>query len=337
MREYPTRRRKGGSAMRRLGLCILLVFTAALCLPLLAQEVNVVEEESKAQNATPQEEATTPANEIQEEGVDAETTTVPEAEDATELPSEQIPPAEIPLTKEQPLEEEISPEPEQEEKEEKPYYLPAYLKLLEDYPELALIEHWGKPLSKPFIFLGLLLFIACGGNRLVHRTYNAKYPEHRGSVPWWIYGIKISVWLFALTVACEVIGLHYISVVGGSIISFIGAILHAAVWLLVGVLVAGIVAHSFSRSGRELVLSLLGYLYLQYDPRKPGKSHEFDLGDGEKGRIESVDLLHTTFIVNGKKVKRPNSWVMQQYYGWGRELSQEESPDDSGDKEERHE
>jgi hypothetical protein len=84
--------------------------------------------------------------------------------------------------------------------------------------------------------------------------------------------------------------------------------------LLVGVLIALTVGGQ----GREVLLSVLGSYYLQRHANAPEENQEFDLGDGIRGRIEKVELLHTTFVLpDGTHAVRPNAWLMKTHFHWG--------------------
>jgi len=193
---------------------------------------------------------------------------------------------------------------------------------LEDYPQLVFVEHFGRILSKPIVFIFLLILIGKGGSKLTHRCLLSRHQRQSGHaeepIPHWISGIIILVWLFALGIASEAVGLDWVSDVGGVIVRLVGTILGAIVWLVVGGLIAAVLAYAFSHEGRELTLSLLGGLwYLTKDPTKPDKDRRFDLGDGKCGKIQTVRLLHTIFTADdGKQEIRPNALAMRQHYHW---------------------
>ena len=75
--------------------------------------------------------------------------------------------------------------------------------------------------------------------------------------------------------------------------------------------------YGFSTHGREFVLSLLGWHYLNKQPGKPGPDETFDLGDGKQGRVTRVGPLHTTFDTGaGQQEMRPNAWLMTKRFKW---------------------
>jgi hypothetical protein len=63
-------------------------------------------------------------------------------------------------------------------------------------------------------------------------------------------------------------------------------------------LLGGLVAYSFSKAGNELVLSVIGYWYLNRETGNLKRRREHDLGNGKVGKIIEIAPLHTTFSLS---------------------------------------
>ncbi len=170
-----------------------------------------------------------------------------------------------------------------------------------------------------FVFIGLLLLVGLGGTVLLRRVARPAEAAPGQSPPpgpgtlRWLAVCSALAWLFALMVASEAVQLQWAAKILSPLGYLLGSLVRAIVWLAV----AALIVYGFSGPGRELVLSLLGWVYLRYHPGRPGKDQEFDLGAGCKGKVYCVDPLVTTFEVAGRQFeKRPNAWLMRTHFGW---------------------
>ncbi|MEM8642767.1 MAG: hypothetical protein AAGG51_28695 [Cyanobacteria bacterium P01_G01_bin.54] len=86
-----------------------------------------------------------------------------------------------------------------------------------------------------------------------------------------------------------------------------------------------LLAYCFSRTGNELLLSLLGFWYLQHRKKALERHRYFDLGDGERAEIETIHLLDTTFRLKkgGRTVIRPNAYLMHEVFGFAQAIGLE--------------
>lgn len=188
------------------------------------------------------------------------------------------------------------------------------------HPEIMTVLFVARLLHRPLLFLALFLLVGlvCGG--LARRIIapqpddgirrDGKQPDRSKRLAAW----SLVVWIGALAVASEAVGLHWFVAILGTLGTIVSAVVTGVVWLVIG----GAIVYAATTRGRGLLLSLIGWYYIQYHPNKPAEGHEFDLGDGKTGRVEKVDPLHTTFdIGDGAKETRPNSWLMKTHFGWG--------------------
>jgi hypothetical protein len=193
--------------------------------------------------------------------------------------------------------------------------------LLRFYPELAPALAALRFLTKPLIFLGILLFIGLVIGRLLDRAIApaAAHPEagfarDERTTRRVMIG-RVVIWTITLAAASEVIGWRWF----GAVVEPFGRLLATIVTAAAVVFGVAVFALGFAGRSRDTLLSLLGWYYLNQHPSKPDRETPIDLGGGVTGRISKVDLLHTTFDVGGGRVEiRPNAWLMETHFGWGR-------------------
>ena len=121
----------------------------------------------------------------------------------------------------------------------------------------------------------------------------------------------IMAWLFALTLTCL---FFQIPQVMELLLSLFGVI-----WTVLPLtLVVLLIAYCFSRVGNELILSFIGYWYLQRRREDLDRCRYFDLGEAQMAEIEDIDLLATKFRFKegGRTAFRPNAYLMQQFFGF---------------------
>jgi hypothetical protein len=196
---------------------------------------------------------------------------------------------------------------------------PSAVRLLEQYPEVGVVLGIAKLLAKPLIFLAVLLLVGLLLGRLADRAIlpardrTEQYQRDEKTARHLAIG-RLAVWLIALAIASEAAGLHWVLALLAPVLNFVGMVLIGIAVLLVG----AFIALTAGGQGRELLLSILGSFYLQRRAKAPDQDPEFDLGDGVRGRIEKVELLHTTFVLpDGTREVRPNAWFMQTQLHWG--------------------
>jgi hypothetical protein len=198
--------------------------------------------------------------------------------------------------------------------------LPAQaLQYLEEHPPLLTALGVAAMLSKPLTFLCLFLFIGVVFGGMVRKMLApppAPTNQYVSTPPDPAPGRRLAAWTFAvwvlaLGVACEAVGIRWL----------VGLVAAAAQLLsstLVLLAVIAALVYALAGEGRDLVLSLVGWACLQWHPKRPQPGQEFDLGNGRRGRVQKVDLLHTTFDLGGGQFEvRPNAWLMRQHFHWG--------------------
>jgi hypothetical protein len=193
--------------------------------------------------------------------------------------------------------------------------------LLRFHPELAPALAALRFLGKPLTFLGILLFIGLAIGRLLDMAIApaAAHPEagfarDERTTRRVMVG-RIVVWTIALAAASEVIGWRWF----GAVVEPFGRLLATVVTAAAIVFAVAAFALGFAGHSRDTLLSALGWYYLNHHPSRPDRATPIDLGGGVTGRISKVDLLHTTFDLGGGRVEiRPNAWLMETHFGWGR-------------------
>jgi len=215
---------------------------------------------------------------------------------------------------------------------------PEVAAFMAENPAVGFVVYVIHKLRQVLIFLFLLLLVGHGGRGLLRPLFGgtAAQPDARQAArttaapPADRAGAIAGVisWSLGLVIACEAVGLSWI---GGlisalmslvtALLSLVGMLLNATVWLIVVAVLVGVLAWSFSVPGRRLVLSLLGYAYLNRDPNRPPQGHVFTLADGRQATIVRTDPLHSAMqpADGGALVLVPNADVMRQYYNWAAE------------------
>lgn len=198
---------------------------------------------------------------------------------------------------------------------EKPIWLEGYLSLLRQYPWLAVVDRYAQPVGLTFVFVIVFMLVRRFGYKAADKI--AAESKSKANIQLKLQIAKIVVWLFALTVATEVVGLHWFGEFANFLIQILGVVLSALIWLIVGTCLALLLAFAMSSQGRAFCISLIGGLwYLRHDERRPTPDKIFDLGNGKKGVIVKVDPLMTTYLVNNQHETYPNHIAMQQHYNW---------------------
>ena len=198
------------------------------------------------------------------------------------------------------------------------------LEYLDASPQLAVVVGAVRVLAKPVLFVLLFLFVGGVFSLLATRAImpplgDAHQKDGREAIRarrlrW----VKFGVWIGALYIASEAVGLTWLTNIGKMITDLIGIVM-GTVGTVFAAAVLATAALAFTAFGRDLLLSLIGAFYLHNNPNRPTPQAEFDLGDGVRGRIVRMDPLHTVFDVGeGKTVTKPNAWLMREHYGWGR-------------------
>ena len=127
--------------------------------------------------------------------------------------------------------------------------------------------------------------------------------------------VSFVAWMLALVFATEVVNLH-------SIASFCVFLVAAVLLAPAAIIVASLIAYSFSKEGNQLVSGIIGSVYLRLNRgRRIGEGREFDLGDGKVGKVARVFLLQTSFTMpGGEKELISNARLMRDWFGMGKKL-----------------
>ncbi len=205
---------------------------------------------------------------------------------------------------------------------------PEVAAFLAEYPAVGLVMYIIRKLAKPLIFVCLLLLVGYGGRGLLRPLFGVRSPpdEQRRysgetqpeSAAWRPAAADLLAWTAALTIACEAVQLSWVGNLVSALLGLVGMLVNAVVWSVLVCTVAMLIAWSFSESGRRLILSLVGYLYLNRDPNRPPPGHRFALADGRQATIVRTDPLHSAMqpVGGGDIVLVPNADIMRQYYNW---------------------
>jgi len=198
-----------------------------------------------------------------------------------------------------------------------------WAQLLGYYPDLGPLTAAIRLLARPITALALCLFVGLVLDHFAAGAVRGRAPHSsEGFAPdertaRKVALVRLGVWIAALTVGLGAVGIEGLAQVIGWIVGLAGK-------LVVGgaIIAAAIFAGAaLGGRGRELPLSLLGWVYLQCHPQKPPRDKAFDLGDGRSGRILRVDPFLTTFDLGGGQVEmRPNAWLMYVHFGWGKDV-----------------
>lgn len=206
---------------------------------------------------------------------------------------------------------------------------------LRQYPQAGTLLAVVDLARRPLIFLAVLILVGSllGGyaTRLVSQPAVAgsgsrakpdpDLQRHQAA-------LQLAAWVIALLLAGQAAGLGWLEVAerasvglrdasGGVLLALVRA-LSAVIGWTAFLLIAGLIAYSAAPQSRDLILSLMGAYYLRKHPSRPTLDQSFDLGDGQTGRVQSVDPLHTTFVLNdGTTRTMPNAWLMRTHFHWG--------------------
>ncbi len=203
-------------------------------------------------------------------------------------------------------------------------YPPWIAEYVDKYEAVGIALAVGVVLARPLIFVAVLLLVGLALPLLLRAAMVARAGSPTGQAaaltPRQVALAALIGWCVAFIIASELIGLTWFGAVMagvgnllGGIARLLGSILAAVMW--VGVV--ALIAYAASVPSREFVLSLLGFYYLRHHPKRPGPDDLFDLGEGRRGRVESVDLFQTTFSVDGGATQtRPNAWLMREHFKW---------------------
>lgn len=188
---------------------------------------------------------------------------------------------------------------------------------------MELLGAYRNVIENAVLFVVVFLLVGIGARALLRRLISAVDPSAgRGTTKSlksktriFLAVADLTAWLFALMIASEVLRVHRVV----TLIMIIVAYIPIAVALL---LLGGLVAYSFSKAGNELVLSLIGYWYLNRETGKLNRRRDHDLGNGRIGKIIEIAPLHTTFSLSeGGTETRSNAYLMRQFFGLGHYLT----------------
>ncbi|MBD3174403.1 MAG: hypothetical protein GF320_04435 [Armatimonadia bacterium] len=199
-------------------------------------------------------------------------------------------------------------------------YPPWVAEYVSQQPEVEAALSIGTLIAKPLTFLGLFLFVGLVFGALSRaaagrmRQHGTPLTEGQGDV----LGARarLAAWLLALVVACEAVGLGWVASLGEIAVGLVGAVLHFGAWIVIGLLLA----YAISPQGRDLVIGLMGWYYINRARRQAAGGREplsVELEDGREAVVLSADPLCTHLEVNGREMlQRPNAWVMRRRFGW---------------------
>jgi len=199
---------------------------------------------------------------------------------------------------------------------------------LAERPALGVTIYVIHKLRQVLMFLFLFLIVGYGGRSLLRPLFGARpAPEEPRRYPagdepprmeWRAAAADLIAWAAALTIACEAVGLSWVGNVLSALLGLVGMLINAVVWFAVVCAVMALIAWSFSAHGRRLVLSLVGYYYLNRGENRPPEGHLFTLEDGGQATIVRTDPLHSVMqpVGGGDTVLVPNADIMRQYYHW---------------------
>lgn len=197
---------------------------------------------------------------------------------------------------------------------------PWVLDTVSDVPEVVFALALLHFIWKPIAFLALFVGVGVIFTRLAASALGVRPPAVRtaaGAEGERAFArLRAIVWVCALAIACQAVGLGWISGFGTIIAGAVGGVLKAVAWLVLGLLLA----YALSSHGRACVTSLMAWGYLARIARRTtreGSIESHDIGAGVRGRITFVDPFVTTFTVEGGgEVRRPNAEVARELFGW---------------------
>lgn len=199
---------------------------------------------------------------------------------------------------------------------------------------VGFIEQYRGVIEKALLFVTILLLTGIFAKSLFRKLVYAIDPSAEREKTFNIQERKtriliavfdLTAWLFSFVIASEVIELKWFVNILGVMVNILDVMIKLISYLINGVflvvcaVIVGVVVYSFSKDGNELILSLIGYFYLKNKKKNIYKNRDFDLGNGRRGIIEEISLLHTTFnLKDGEKLIKPNAYLMREYIGLAR-------------------
>ena len=172
----------------------------------------------------------------------------------------------------------------------------------------------------------VVLFVLTIARRLFYQLIYAFVPESKSlrfvmkprPVRVAIALADMGAWGLAVMISCLV---HEFLAVTQLLLSLFGILWN----LLPLTLIVLLVTYCFSRTGNELILSVLGGWYLPYRKKVLESYRYFDLGDGQEGEIEAINFLDTTFRLakGGRTLVRTNAFLMHEVFGFARAIGLE--------------
>jgi hypothetical protein len=199
-------------------------------------------------------------------------------------------------------------------------YMRWALGVIAEHPEVEFALAVGTVVAKPVIFCALFVAVGLTFTRLGTAALGVRLGPQRQTADdrGQILRARVATvaWACALAVACEAVGLKWVGTIASVLVGLFGALVTAFAWLGV----AAIVAYAVSVHGRTLVLSLVGWIYIERIRRRQARSgrlEEYALGGETRGTIAQVDPLFTTFDVpQGERTRRANYEVLRDLFGW---------------------
>ena len=172
-----------------------------------------------------------------------------------------------------------------------------------------------------FTFVLVLVAVLTIARRLFYQLVYAFVPESKSLrfvmkprlVRVAISLADIAAWGLAVMISCLV---HKLPGVTQLLLSFFGILWN----LLPLMIIVLLVIYCVSRTGNELILSILGGWYLPYRKEVLDRYRYFDLGNGQEGEIEAINFLDTTFRLKkgGQILVRNNAFLMHEVFGFTR-------------------
>lgn len=173
-------------------------------------------------------------------------------------------------------------------------------------------------LEKLLLFLAVYLFIGLVSKYLLRQVIlsfekSGGMAGNRMSLSDWTRRLlkvaNLVSWFSALVIALYALR-------EGTIAQFVIKLAFYPPFFVALFIVASLIGYSFSQTGNELVLSLIGYWYLKREVGKFDNNKTFDLGDGRVVRVDSIDWLHTVLRnEDGSKFNLANAVVMSKLFG----------------------
>lgn len=209
------------------------------------------------------------------------------------------------------------------------------LDFLRQYPQAGTVLAVVDLARRPLLFLAVLILVGSllGGfaTRLVPQPPGAgsgSRAKPDPDVQRHQAALQLAAWIIALLLAGQAAGLGWLDVAerasvglrdtSSGILSVVLRAVSTVIGWTVSLVIAGLIAYSATPQSRDLILSLMGAYYLRRHPNRPTPDQSFDLGDGQMGTVQSVDSLHTTFVLSdGRKRTMPNAWLMRTHFHWG--------------------